>query len=342
MKEYRFSTKYGVEGDAGAQGSYHGLKHCISDEFLVMGKKRLTYVNSASVYEGEGPYYFFTTVNMDKAASVKLEVGSYKPEKIWVDHQEISSDEIYLSEGRHYFLLRFAQGGRSYFVIKKSDSFKQSAPLTTNWYKNTDVVPFDALYEKAESLCRYRFTAPPGATLMKIDANAPIKAYVDGRELQELTEGVFAINTDRAVQVTLCAKQPAGCYDTAIFNSPIKFETDIGIYSFDRTPDEQGLDFYSGGLRLKKKITARNNGKRKFFEANTDFGCAIEVLVNNTLVSTLLTQPYRCEITQYLTDGENDIEIRAYNTPHNHMKTIPTNYNAPIAKAPRPKIKDLD
>ena len=44
-------------------------------------------------------------------------------------------------------------------------------------------------------------------------------------------------------------------------------------------------------------------------------------------VATLLTSPYRCEITDYLRDGDNLIEVRAYNTLHNHMKTIPTQYN---------------
>ena len=124
MREYRFSAKYGVEGDAGEQNSYHGLKGLLSDEFLVMGNKRLVHAKSSSVYEGDGPYYFFTTVYTEEEIKVQAETGEYKPDKIWIDHVEISEERITLTKGRHYVLLRFPHGGRSYFVLRKSNLFK--------------------------------------------------------------------------------------------------------------------------------------------------------------------------------------------------------------------------
>lgn len=69
-------------------------------------------------------------------------------------------------------------------------------------------------------------------------------------------------------------------YDTAIFNDPVQFETDNGVYDCEKSFDEQGLGFYSGGICLKKKFSVEKNGKRQFFAADPAIGCAASVLVN--------------------------------------------------------------
>ena len=331
MKEYRFSTKYGVEGDAGAQQSYHGLKGYLSDDFLVMGNKRITYVNSDSVYEGDEPHYFFTTVYTDKPETVKIDTGEFKPDKIWIDHKEVAEESIRLTAGRHYILLRLSHGGRSHFVLSRGKDFEQKRPLVTKWFNNPDILAFDAMPELNNRYCCYRFTAPPGAVKMKICASLPITAYANGQKLNTLGYNEFELDGDgRAAKITLCAEQSSGRYDTAIFEEPISFETKNGIYSFEIPYDEQGLDFYSGGIRLNKTVSVKKSSDRIFFKANSDVGCAMDVYVNGKKARTLLTRPYLCEITDYLHDGENDIEVRAFNSTHNHMKTIPTQYNVKI------------
>ena len=339
MKEYRFSKKHGVEGDAGDQGSYHGLKSCISDDFLVMGQKIVTYAGSSSVYEGEGPYYFFTTVYLDKPTRVLVESGDYRPEKIWIDHTEATLGEMMLTAGRHYILLKFPHGGKSYFVIKKTDGFERSVPLVTKWYKNTDTVDFDALPEYAGKYCLYKFIAPPGASVMSVDADMPVKAYIDGKELEKIGENEFALGISKATEIKVCVQQRAGCYDTAVFDSPITFRTQRGCYDFGMSFDEQGLGFYSGGIRFRKTLDINSDGGRVFFEADYSVGCSMEVWVNGVRAGVMLTQPYRIEITELLKKGVNDIEVVSYNTPHNHMKTIPTNYNPKITRDERPVMK---
>ncbi|MBQ8301974.1 MAG: hypothetical protein IJX97_00295 [Clostridia bacterium] len=331
MKEYRFSAKYGVEGDAGAQQSYHGLKGFLSDDFLVMGTKRLTYANSDSVYEGDEPHYFFTTVNLDKTETVTIDTGDFKPDKIWIDHKEITDESITLEAGRHYILLRFARGGRSHFVLRHTNSFKQTRPLVTNWFKNPDVIAFEAMPELDGHYCCYRFIAPVGAKKMKISSSVLLTAYANGKELTHLGNNEFEIGGDgRATEITLYAKQGAGLYDTAIFDEPISFETGVGMYNFEFPYDEQGLNFYSGGISLKKTVHVEKTDKPIFFAVNSDVGCAMDIYVNGKKADTLLTKPYRCEITEYLRDGNNEIEVRAFNDLHNHMKTVPTQYNKRI------------
>ena len=332
MTPYRFSMRTGVQGDAGAQNSYHGLKGLISDEFLVMGEKKVKNAGSSSVYSGEGPYYFFTTVTVEQPMTVLAEAGTYKPDKIWIDHRETALGELRLEKGRHTVLLRFPEGGRSYFVLKKANGYAQTVPLAMKWYQNSDLLLFDAMPEQCGSYCWYRFNTPPGAVRMKVNTTHPVQAYMDGKALTEIGENLFELTATASAQVLLCAKQTAGQYDTAIFNDPVQFETGEGIYDCEKPFDEQGLEFYSGGICLKKKFCVKKDGKRQFFEIDPAIGCAASVLVNGESVATLLTPPYRVEITPYLCDGENEIEVRAFNTMHNHMKTIPTNFNSKIER----------
>lgn len=42
---------------------------------------------------------------------------------------------------------------------------------------------------------------------------------------------------------------------------------------------------------------------------------------------SLVADPYEGDITDFLQDGRNRIELVCYNTLYNHMLTIPTNYN---------------
>ena len=174
---------------------------------------------------------------------------------------------------------------------------------------------------------------------MKIDADISLRAYIGDKPLRALSENEFALDLTRAEQITLRAPQSCGKYDTAIFNSPITFEVGDGIYDLGREFDDQGLDFYSGGIRLKKTIDISVSQSRTFFEADDTLSCAMELAVNGKRAGVMLTQPYRLDITDLVHDGKNEIEVLSYNTLHNHMKTIPTNYNAPIKRATRPTVK---
>ncbi len=331
MREYRYSTQTGVEGDAGHQHSYHGLKGYLSDEFLVMGQKTLTYANSSSKYEGEGPYYFFTTVWVDEETEVQIETGAFAPDRIFIDHKEITEPTLTLSRGRHYVLLRFPHGGRSYFVLKRASTFKVERPLVTSWFENPDVLPFDAMPRQSGGYCAFRFTAPPGATQMKVHAKVPVIAKVGERTLTPIRTNEFALDGGTsALEITLFARESEGLHDTALLTDPIEFQTASGIYDVGRSASEQGLDFYSGGISLRKTLTVARTDNRTFLVVKQDFGSAAEVFINGKHAAVLLTPPYRCDVTKLIREGENDVEVRVFSDLHNHMKTIPTNYNEKI------------
>lgn len=329
MKPYRFSMKTGVEGDAGPQNSYHGLKGFITDDFLVMGEKRLTYANSDSVYEGEGPYYFFTTIYAEETQDVFMHSGQYKPDKIWLDHEEVVFGKIRLAKGRHYVLLRYPKGGRTHFIFsRKEKGHEQKSPLAMSWYQNPDILIPDALPEQAGEWCCYHTICPPGTREIKIVTDSCVKAVIQGKEY-ESANGIFVLDTalSRAEKICFYILQTRGCYDTALLLEPVQFVCEKGLVDTELPLDSQGFAFYSGGIRYSKEFNIPKLSHRVYLQGKKELGCGMEVMVNGKAAGFMLAEPYSCEITQYVTQGVNKIEVTAYSTLHNHMKTIPTNYN---------------
>ena len=180
---YRFSMKTGIQGDAGYQGSYHGLKGKISDEFLALGTKKITYCGSSSEYYGEGPYYVFTNIYTDETIKAKLMHGTLKPEKIWIDHKEITEEFIDLTAGLHSVLLKYPKGGRTYFIVskKEKEKFVQKIPLAMTWYQNPDILLFDACPEHNEKTCWYKLTVPGGTKAVHLSVNGELQGvWING------------------------------------------------------------------------------------------------------------------------------------------------------------------
>ena len=328
MKPYRFSMRFGVEGDAGDQKSFHGLKGYLSDEFLVMGEKRVGFLGAPSTYVGEGPYYFFTTVYIDEITTVRIESAEYSPDKIWLDHQETECGEITLSPGRHYILLRYPHGGKSYFVLKKSDAFTQTVPLATQWFQNTDIIAFDAIPREEKAYCWYKFRTPPGASRMTVTADIPIHVFCDGDEVLTDAHGMYPLRKYAASkEIMICAKQSSAIYDTAIFDDPITFQTEKGCLDLNKSLDEQGLEFYSGGICLWKIMQITDIFKHHYLKLDRSLGCAFSITVNGCDAGVSLASPYLIDITEHLVSGDNTVMVTAFSTMYNHMKSIPTDYN---------------
>lgn len=325
---YRFSMECGIEGDAGYQGSYHGLKGKISDDFLGLGRKRVIRAGSSSEYEGEGPYYLFTKLWVEGDGIFQICCGETHPESIWIDHEVIRTDRISLAQGGHVLLLKYKTGCRTHFVLKKEGgAFKQTKELATQWYENPDMVTFDAMPEQAEKLCWYRFQTPPGLKEIQIKGAGNMRLWVDGTEWKKEGDCFRAEKTCRLSSVAaVCLKQPRGTYETAAIKEPFRFVCEEGVLDASIPIEQQGLEFYSGGIRLKKNIEIESLEKPIALNLGTDQYTAA-VWVNGEFVDYLVAAPFSCDITRYLKIGVNEIEVLLHNSLYNHMKTIPTNYN---------------
>lgn len=333
FEPYVFSMKEGVRGDAGYQGSYHGLKGKLSDDFLVMGDRKLTMGGSSSEYTGEGVWYFFTTVYAEREyPEVLLDMGELKPDTVWINHRKTDMQTCGLRKGSNTVLLKYTKSGRTHFVLRKGNSFVQTEPLVTNWYRNQDLFPFDPWPSRAGKVCTYRFWAPPGAVSMKMVTVGKTEAFVDGEKLEAYDNiYLFPDGDGFAREVTVTIVQERGFYACEAFSEPVTFETGKGKLQLPVDLKKNGLFYYSGGLRLKKKMELRAAGTTQLQIGFLN--CTAKVFVNGEEAGVIIADPYTCEITPYIRDGENEVEVLLHNTLHNHMKTIPTNFN--FEKSPR-------
>ena len=62
-----------------------------------------------------------------------------------------------------------------------------------------------------------------------------------------------------------------------------------------------------------------------YFRAET-LDCAARVWVNGRCAGTLVAPPYELDLTPFLIQGDNRIEVLVHNTLSNHMRTVPTNF----------------
>ncbi len=98
-----------------------------------------------------------------------------------------------------------------------------------------------------------------------------------------------------------------------------------GILQLPLEREKEGLRFYSGGIRLCKDVDIIKKEHMKLCTGS--LGSAVAVYINGKKALSLVADPYEGDITDFLQDGRNRIELVCYNTLYNHMLTIPTNYN---------------
>ena len=56
-----------------------------------------------------------------------------------------------------------------------------------------------------------------------------------------------------------------------------------------------------------------------------------EIRVNGRAAGFLVTPPWKVDISEQVTSGENRLEILVYNTLANHYSTIPTRYGGELS-----------
>lgn len=327
FRPYSFSMRHGVWGDAGYQGSYHGLKGKVSDDFLVMGEKEITYAGSSSEYHGDGTYYFLTYLTVKKPEEAQILMGTKEPQAIWLDGEALLQSTVLLSAGVHRLLLKYVGGGRTHFLLRRKDApaFTRTVPLCMRWYHDREIVPMSADPQAQGKTCWLRFTAPPGMQMLTLPLSCKAQVYADGIPMQHLADDIYCLRQGIAgpSRVAVCFCQTAQDQTAAALQDAVSFDCVTGKCHPDAPKGNNGLEFYSGGIRYIRTVT-HHSGSSCLDLGKID-GSAV-VSVNGKTVQTLVTPPYRCDLTQALRDGENRIEVLVHNTLYEHMQTIPTNF----------------
>jgi len=336
---YDFSWKMGVEDDPGYQG-WHGLKEQVSDEFICLGRKIRKNNDSRYILEDGGTsYYLWTSAYTDENCIAEIETGGMKPDAIYINGKRISDSgrKIRLHKGNTPLLLRYDEPGRGYFVLRKNNnSVSERQPLSMKWWGDKDLIQFDVSPESKDPFGWYRFKAPAGLKSMKFKSAGNVSVFVDGERqgVEQTVEGDFYSNMvkldkvfSRKSEVAIRVDQIRGCYGGSAIPEPVFLECGKGI---DHTGDwskNSALECYSGGVWYRKNITLTK--EQAASRVILDMGRVVataEVLINGQSAGTLVSPPWKLDVSELVREGDNKIEILVYNTLANHYRTIPSRY----------------
>jgi len=337
---YNFSWRFGVEGDPGHQG-YHGLKEEITDNFICLGKP-VNGLNETLYKEEKGGsvYYLWTSANSKNVTNVTITSGGLTPSLVYINGKKtnILSDEILLRKGSNPLLIKYISPGRGHFVMLK-DNFitaDERTPLSMKWYDIEGKIEFDIKPADRFPAGWYRFTAPPGLKNMIIRSTGRFKVFIDGKpqrikSINYRSQSAFLTVIGNEIPnksvVAIRVEQTRGNYGGAAFPEPILLNCEKGIIQTGDWSQGSVLENYSGGAWYRKNIVLSEEQVRT--GVILDLGKVVataEVHVNDSLAGIIVTSPWKVDISKWVKQGLNKIEVLVYNTLANHYLTIPTKY----------------
>lgn len=163
-----------------------------------------------------------------------------------------------------------------------------------------------------------RFSLP---VLKSDDKSTSIKLYLHPRE------SYFVVITDKEEQLPLVSWfTPEDKTETIEGPWQVYFDEKLGgpgNVTFDSLSDwttnpDPRIKYYSG-TAIYKKAVSMHTSKEKVFIDLGDPGFVARVFVNSKDAGVVWCSPWRVEITPYLVDGENNIEIHVANSLMNRM-----------------------
>lgn len=337
---YEFSWRWGVLDQPGSQG-WHGLKGRVDDRFIILGD--------------DGHFIFSTFLTLEKETEVEVLIEGVKPEHILINNESVSGNSLHLEPGTHKLLLAYRNiqqgrgpGGRSpvdlrersavVFIRAEETTSVDSHPLAMKWYGHSGLLPFD-FYRSNPPDGFYRFFAPPGFKGMHFTAYGAAEAMVDGNQAALITsstsprEGAieYSLVLDEPqiypVPVDLRVRHQRGYYGGAAFTGPFKIETGKGKIRTGDWSRMGVLHHYSGGIRYGQTFDL--TGRQAEGLVTLDLGEVIatcELVINSRPAGILINSPFTTDISEYVKQGANRIEVLVYNTLSNHYQTTPSPY----------------
>jgi hypothetical protein len=342
-RPYDFSWRYGREGDPGHQG-YHGLKRIVTDDFLCLGKP-VGGLNETRYEPDGGRYLLWTSATVDEPtpATILTRRGPppdkshtsppLVPAVVYVNGAPVTdlTQPVNLRTGPNPLLVRFDQGGRGHFVLRRQGipTPKTQVPLAMIWYGDPGVIPFD-IRAGNRATEWFRFLSAPGTAAIRVEARGTIQAWFDGEPMQADGPGRFVARHSRPAPavVALRVEPQTGWAGGAAIPEPVRIETDgTGVLALGDWSRLGILNNYSGGVRYRTSVRFSDAEARA--RAVLDLGRVAgtaEVHVNGRNAGIRVAPPWKVDVTGALQSGENTLEVMVYNTLANHYQTIPSHY----------------
>ena len=346
-KTVSFSWQYGVWDNPGAQG-YHGLKGKISDGFFILDRGGLQRFRTYVYVKESGTY---RVEQIGTLADVVLIDGAFAHEK------------IELTQGWHSLLVEYAntckieyksqtgayhddrpRGAVVLLPEKVAKPIKPSAysdEISMCWAK-TEHLFFDP-YQGKYNRWNYRFQSVPGLQEMDFAIRGKdLKVWVDGKALPDSAihllnemsldginryKVIFPEKRQRIGTIAFSIAAHIGNQGTAVLAEPVKLKTGTGLLLRGNWAKTGALRCYSGGMIYKQNIRLpKKCSDKKVLLDLGDVVATCEIKVNGHSAGILMSPPYKVEISQFLKESANEIEVLVYSTLANHYQTQPTPY----------------
>ncbi|MHC4474844.1 MAG: glycosyl hydrolase [Planctomycetota bacterium] len=207
--------------------------------------------------------------------------------------------------------------------------------VASRWYAQPRPADSDLYPLNRPHALWYRFTTPPGLTLLTMTVHGKPQVWVGGQQLdiQTVSDGDSPAQFYEQAEVYQAAvKNPIstiataavrieprpGYYAGAAIAEPIRYTCGTG-----QAPLKDwavlGLATYSGTVRYGKDFTLTNKHVDAELSLNLgDVAAAAEVWLNGQRVDSCLRRPWSVDISRFVRAGKNRIEVLVANTLANH------------------------
>ena len=341
-----FSWQYGIWNNPGAQG-YHGLKGKIDDRFFILDKGK--------------NQQFRTFVYVPQDGQFRIETEGLTPDFIRIDKQDVTQNIISLEKGWHVMEMAYSgtekvdyqlrtglltDDRKRSFVVLYPDAASlpeklalYSNRISSRWGESGHLMfdPYGGKYNE----WNFRFSTVPGLEEMIFTVYGNhLRMWFDGEEIKP--ENIQVIQSgknwnkylvklqnkkERIGKVAFSVQSENGYQGTMIIKEPVELKTSTGLLNAGDWSKEGALLYYSGGMYYRTEYELPKDSKEK--KIMLDLGDVIatcEVKINAQPAGTLISPPYQVDITPYVREGKNDVEVLVYSTLSNHYQTIPTPY----------------
>jgi hypothetical protein len=339
-KDYSFSWQLGVEGDYGHQG-YHGLKGEMYDNFIRLGAMEDVKMSLKRVPEEGGNYYILlTSVMAPEEGNFDLLTGNIKPAMLYVNNSitDVNSKTISLKKGSNPVLMIYDKACETYLIFRETGRPRaQRESVTMSWYKDYGVLPFGYPTGRMKSGL-FAFQSAPALQTLAFSAYGIVEVWIDGVKTEriagktdpdDLTEYKVNVKNQKpgVSQVVIKIEYIPGYCGGAAIPQYFSQKCGKGEISLGDWSETGGLKSYSGGAWYRKSITLDSLDVKNNIEIDLgDLISSAELFVNGKSAGIRLSPPWTYDISDYVVEGKNDIEVLIYNTLANNYTAIPTRY----------------
>ena len=355
-RPYAISRRWGIERDPFLTdwlSGPHGLKGVVPDEYLDFHSEAVGtvwYLRSKVVAQEEGKHTLVTGARCAHQVWVNGEAVAARMEALpagvhapWnIPHYDCEKVEtgIALREGANDLLVKLVQpaGQRTRAFVAFDPPPPDPSTLALRWF-SAEGSPRPCLLAGPDRLAiRFRFMSPPGLREIRFVSRGKARVWVGGVEatatpIAYLQDGCvrYQVTMESSLPgrqaVAIRVEAPADSHAGDALPEPVAFTCGIGVIEAGDWC-LQGLETYSGAVEYRRTL---------FFENSVRDGSVVldlgaisataEVRVNGSAVATLITPPWRCDLTHCLHPGRNELSITVANTLANHYSVgIPTPY----------------